>query len=70
MTSLRRRDEAWLELRVVAMTDEPTSARIGQVSAARHADLLGNAGDELSVVDGWVSVPLRSWEIATIQLRP
>jgi alpha-mannosidase len=69
-SSLRRRDETWLELRVVAMTDAPTAARIGHVSVARRADLLGNAGAALSVVDGWVEVPLRPWEIATIQLAP
>jgi mannosylglycerate hydrolase len=68
LSSLRRRDEAWLELRVVAMTDAPTVARIGHVSVARRADLLGNAGTELSVVDGWVDVPLRPWEIATVQV--
>jgi mannosylglycerate hydrolase len=70
MSSLRRRDESWLEVRVVAMTDAPTTARVGQVSAARGADLLGNPGEELSVVDGWVRLPMRPWEIATIQLTP
>jgi alpha-mannosidase len=70
MTSLRRRDATWLELRLVAMTDQPTTAHIGQVSAARRGDLLGNPGAPLSVVDGQVELPLRSWEIATIQLSP
>jgi mannosylglycerate hydrolase len=70
MSSLRRRDGAWLEVRVVAVTGAPTAARIGQVSAARRADLLGSPGEELSVVDGWVQVPMRPWEIATIQLTP
>jgi alpha-mannosidase len=70
MSSMRRRDHTWLELRVVAMSDVPTSARIAAVSAARRADLLGNPGDELSVVDGCVQLPMRPWEIATIQLTP
>jgi alpha-mannosidase len=69
MTSLRRRDAEWLELRVVALTDQPTTAVVGPVAAARHADLLGNPGAELSVVDGQVSVPLRAWQLATLQLR-
>jgi alpha-mannosidase len=70
LSSLRRRDAAWLELRVVAMNDRPTTARIGRASAARRADLLGNPGAQLSIVDGQVELPLRAWEIATIQLSP
>jgi len=71
-SSLRRCGDggAWLELRLVAMTGAATTARIGHASLARRADLLGNPGAELSVVDGWVDVPLRPWEIATIQLTP
>jgi hypothetical protein len=34
-----------------------------------RADLLGNAGTELSVVDGWVDVPPRLWGIATVQTK-
>jgi alpha-mannosidase len=70
LTSLRRRDADWLELRVVAWTDAPTAATIaGRFTEARRADLLGRPGAELSTVDGRVAVPLRPWEIATIQLR-
>jgi 2-O-(6-phospho-alpha-D-mannosyl)-D-glycerate hydrolase len=69
MTSLRRRDDEWLELRLVALIDAPTSARVSTVSAARRCDLLGRPGAELSPVDGVVTLPLRPWEIATIQLR-
>ena len=68
MTSLRRRDEEWLELRVVATTDQPTTAHISHLTAARRTDLLGNPGPQLSVVDGQVELPLRPWEIASIQL--
>ena len=68
MTSLRRRDKEWLELRVVATTDQPTTARISHLTAARRTDLLGNPGPQLSVVDGQVELPLRPWEIASIQL--
>jgi len=69
MTSLRRRDPDWLELRVVAMTDSPTTAYIGPVIQARRADLLGNPGDPLAAAGNTIEVPLRPWEIATIQYR-
>jgi alpha-mannosidase len=71
-SSLRRRStgaDDWLELRVVAMSDAPTAARIGRVTAARRADLLGNPGDPLPVDGDRVTVPLRPWEIATLQVR-
>jgi mannosylglycerate hydrolase len=70
LTSLRRRDADWLELRVVALTDKPTTATIAdRFTEARRADLLGRPGLSLSTVDGRVTVDLRPWEIATIQLR-
>ncbi|WP_117212234.1 glycoside hydrolase family 38 C-terminal domain-containing protein [Allorhizocola rhizosphaerae] len=64
LTSLRRRDADWLELRVVAMTDEPTTARLGGVTAARRADLLGRPGEPLP----GLTMRLRAWEIATVQV--
>ena len=67
MTSLRRRDDV-LELRVVALHPEPTTAVIEGVGWARRVDLLGRPGEELSVTDGRLSLPLRPWEIATVQL--
>lgn len=71
LSSLRRRDQDWLELRLVAMTDSPTTATVtGPLVAARRADLLGAPGAELSVERGAARLPLRPWEIATIQLRP
>jgi len=39
MTSLRRRDEEWLELRVVATTDQPTTVRCGRSGGAAPATL-------------------------------
>ena len=67
MSSLRRRGE-WLELRVVALTDSPATATIGPVTAARRADLRGRPGDDVPVADGTLTLPLRPWEIATVQL--
>ncbi|MEV4807088.1 glycoside hydrolase family 38 C-terminal domain-containing protein [Nonomuraea sp. NPDC049421] len=68
MTSLRDRD-GWLELRVVAMTPDPTEAVISTVQEARHTDLRGRPGAPLQVTDGTVRLPLSPWEIATIQFR-
>jgi alpha-mannosidase len=69
MTSLRRRDSDWLELRVVAMSDSPTTAHIGQTLEARRADLLGRPGPPVGVIDGIAHLPLNPWEIGTIQCR-
>ncbi|MFD1935284.1 alpha-mannosidase [Nonomuraea mangrovi] len=65
MTSLRRRD-GWKELRVLAMTGADTVARIeGDFTEARRADLRGRPGDPVDPG----RLPLRAWEIATIQVR-
>ncbi|HEX6684409.1 MAG TPA: glycoside hydrolase family 38 C-terminal domain-containing protein [Candidatus Limnocylindrales bacterium] len=69
MTSLRRRDADWLEVRLVAMTDSPTIAYLGPLTEARRADLLGNPGAPYAVASSTLAVPLNPWEIATIQFR-
>lgn len=72
LSSLRRRRDR-LELRVVAQTAAATVAVIGSphrpVAAAWHADLLGNTEAQLPVEDGVLRLPLRSWQIATVQLE-
>ncbi|MCW3816713.1 hypothetical protein ONA91_19900 [Micromonospora sp. DR5-3] len=69
LTSVRDR-AGRIELRVVATRD--TGAVIGAgrgVRGAWRADLLGRPGAPLPVDgDGLVRVPLRAWEIATVQL--
>jgi mannosylglycerate hydrolase len=68
MTSLRVRDGRH-EIRVVAYSETPTNAVIsGTFAQARHADLRGRPGDPIPVSSGTVHLPLRPWEIATIQL--
>ncbi|GAA4590997.1 alpha-mannosidase [Planotetraspora phitsanulokensis] len=68
MTSLRARDD-WQELRVVALSDTDTEAVIeGAFTRARYADLRGRPGDSIEAGSGVVRLPLRAWEIATIQL--
>ncbi|MGI8716597.1 MAG: glycosyl hydrolase-related protein, partial [Lapillicoccus sp.] len=65
---------------VAAETTEAVTARISSAgvwrddgswvvaAAARRCDLLGHPGEEVPVRDGVVELPLRPWEIATIQL--
>ncbi|SCF17751.1 alpha-mannosidase [Micromonospora viridifaciens] len=69
LTSVRDR-AGRVELRVVATRD--TSAVIGAgrgLRGACRADLLGHPGEPLPVDgDGLVRLPLRAWEIATVQL--
>jgi len=72
MTSLRRRGE-WLEVRLVAESPLATTAVVGTtdapVTAARRCDLLGRDGDTLPLEDGVLTLPLRPWQIVTVQLR-
>lgn len=68
LTALRRRGK-WLEVRIVAETNEPVTARLtGAFGTARDVDLLGRATADLPVSDGRLEVPLGPWEIRTLQL--
>ncbi|MPZ96775.1 MAG: alpha-mannosidase [Propionibacteriales bacterium] len=71
MTSLRRRGGGQ-ELRLVAMTDQATVARIdGDFGAVGRVDLLGRPLEEPSTgAAGTLELPLGPWEIATVQLHP
>jgi len=70
LSALRRRDD-WLELRLVAEHPEATEAIIdGAFTAAREVDLLGRPISDLTVAAGTLRLPVRPWEIRTIQLRP
>jgi alpha-mannosidase len=70
LSSLRRRDDGWLEARIVNLAGEPREARVrGGVLEARRASLRGEAGDPVPVADGELELPLGPAEIATIQLR-
>jgi alpha-mannosidase len=72
MTSLRRKGD-WLELRLVAETSEHTTVSVGTieapVTAARICDLLGREGEPLPVAAGVLQLPMRPWQILTVQLR-
>ena len=75
MTSLRRRGD-WLELRLVAETPTETTALVGAadeagalVTTARGCDLLGRVCESMPVHDGVLRLPMRAWQIVTVQLR-
>ncbi|MFI9597288.1 alpha-mannosidase [Nonomuraea sp. NPDC052265] len=69
MTSLRRRDD-WHELRLVALTASDTEAVVrGAFTRARRAGLTGSPGEPLETEEGTLRLPLKAWEIATVQLR-
>ncbi|MFI6601986.1 glycoside hydrolase family 38 C-terminal domain-containing protein [Nonomuraea sp. NPDC050536] len=66
MTSLRRRDGS-KELRMLALGDTRAVVE-GDFTQARRADLRGRPGEPLEVTDGSLTLPMRAWEIATVQL--
>ncbi len=68
LSSLRRRDD-WLELRLVAQHDEPTVAVVEGVRESRRADLLGRPGEEFPLSGSKLELPMRPWEIATVQVQ-
>ncbi|MEU6038382.1 alpha-mannosidase [Actinomadura sp. NPDC047616] len=70
LTSVRRRDDGWTELRLVALHPAPTTAVVrGAFGEATRADLRGRPGEVLPVDGGAVSLPLRPWEIATLRVH-
>ncbi len=70
LTSLRRREDGWLEARVVNLAAARRQARIGpDLVEARGASLRGHAADEVAVGGGHVALTLGPAEIRTIQLR-
>ena len=70
LASLRRRDDAWLEARIVNLAPGPRSARLsGGLLEARNASLRGEVSDPLPVTDGALTLELRGAEIRTVQVR-
>ncbi|WP_239117284.1 glycoside hydrolase family 38 C-terminal domain-containing protein [Planotetraspora phitsanulokensis] len=68
MAALRERD-GWLEIRLVAEHPVATEAVIhGGFTGARLADALGSPAAPLDVAEGSVRLPLRPFEIATVQV--
>ena len=71
LSSLRRRDDAWLELRIVNLAASPRRATVadGALLDAREASLRGEPGETLALDGGRLVLDLGPAEIRTIQLR-
>ena len=69
LSSLRRRDEAWLEARLVNLASVPRRAALTHVLEARDAGLRGEPGAPIAVEDDRVELEMRPAEIRTVQLR-
>jgi alpha-mannosidase len=70
LTSLRRRDDGWLEARITNLAGVGRSALLrGGITEARVASLRGEPGGPLAVIDGSLALELRPAEIRTVQLR-
>jgi hypothetical protein len=70
LSSLRRREDGWLEVRMVNLASEPRAALLaGDLTDAREATLRGEAGAALVVTDGELRLDLRPAEIRTVQVR-
>jgi mannosylglycerate hydrolase len=71
LSSLRRRDDEWLEARIVNLAADPRRAILGDgLTAAREADLRGTPGEAIPVgPDGALVLELGPADIRTVQLR-
>ena len=71
LSSLRRRPDGWLEIRVVNLGDQPVGAQLrGAIIDARAATLRGEPGEALEVsAEGTVQLDLGPAEIRTVQVR-
>jgi len=71
LSSLRRRADGWIEIRVVNLADRAVSAALrGAITDARSTTLRGEPGESLEIDDGgllWLA--LGPAEIRTVQLR-
>jgi alpha-mannosidase len=67
VSSVRPSDDG-IELRLVAMSDAPTTAVVrGPFGSARRTDLLGRELEDVPVNAGELTVDLAPWEIATLR---
>ncbi len=70
LSSLRRRDDGWLEVRMLNLAAEPRTALLaGDLTEAREATLRGEPGAALAVTDGALRLDLRPAEMRTVQVR-
>ena len=70
LSSLRRRGDGWLEVRIVNLAPEGRQAVLrGGLTAARAASILGAAGEALTLDGDALSLDLEPAEIRTVQVR-
>jgi mannosylglycerate hydrolase len=70
MSSLRRREDGWLELRIVNLRDEPRHVTLqGGIREAREASLRGEPGEPIELDGERLALDLGAAEIRTVQLR-
>ncbi|CAN5265893.1 alpha-mannosidase [soil metagenome] len=70
LSSLRRRDDGWFEVRVVNLAAGARSAILtGNLTDAREASLRGEPGSALTVRDGSLALELEPAEIRTVQFQ-
>jgi alpha-mannosidase len=70
LSALRRREDGWLELRIVNLAAEPRRATVrGSLTEARGASILGEAGEALSIDEGALVLDLAAAEIRTVHVR-
>jgi hypothetical protein len=70
LSALRRRDDGWLELRIVNLAAAPQRAAIrGGLIAARESSLLGEPEGPIPTDDGAIILDMGAAEIRTVQVR-
>jgi alpha-mannosidase len=70
LSALRRRDDGWLELRIVNLAADARRAVVrGGLTEAREASLRGEPGEAIAVADGAIALELGPAEIRTVQVR-
>jgi alpha-mannosidase len=70
LTSLRRREDGWVEARIVNLAPAPRSVIVGpSILEARGASLRGEPGGTIEVAGGSIRLELGAAEIRSIQVR-
>ena len=70
LSALRRREDGWLELRIVNLAGTPRRAAVGGgLIEARESSLLGEPGGPIGVDEGAIVLDLGPAEIRTVQVR-
>jgi alpha-mannosidase len=70
LSALHRRDDGWIELRLVNESGAPVQASLrGRLREAREASIIGRPGGRIGLEGETLRLALSPWEIRTIQVR-